>query len=131
MRETITMHPILRALINLSSSKNIMHLQYIIKAGVIEDIAKLLLEDPRRIAQNNLKVFAIQILGNIARYNFVDFSNSELAHTITDTTVLSAFLVKCFRDFKVPRDIQNEVCICLRNLVFHRNASITRYLILI
>jgi hypothetical protein len=61
------MHPILRALINLSSSKNPLHIDYLLQAGLIKKLETLISQGSRHFS-SSLIVFVVQILSNIARY---------------------------------------------------------------
>ncbi|KAL2918655.1 hypothetical protein HK105_201489 [Polyrhizophydium stewartii] len=119
----LTTHPILRALINLSSSKNPIHVQYIIEAGVLNEMYMLLSDAVSipRSCRSSLQVFAMQILGNIA-------SNSMFAHRVTTTAALPSCVIDVLCSHE-HAELRAEACICIRNLVFHRIPEITNTLV--
>ncbi|KAJ3276059.1 Importin alpha subunit (Karyopherin alpha subunit) (Serine-rich RNA polymerase I suppressor protein) [Terramyces sp. JEL0728] len=118
--KSLTTHPILRALINLACSKNPNHLQYIVKAGVIHELEKYLINSSLIGINQTFDLFAVQILGNLAVHK-------THAETVVGHNSLCTWMI---RNFSGNRDLElrNEILITLRNLVFHRDPEIAKSL---
>ncbi|KAH6572385.1 hypothetical protein BASA60_006646 [Batrachochytrium salamandrivorans] len=118
----LTTHPILRALINLSSSKNPVQVQYIVDGGLLFEMSCLLSDDLLpRLCRSSLQVFAMQILGNIA-------SQERYIDNFIKTESLLLRIVQLLGQ-RENSELSVEACICLRNLSFHRNDKMAKALV--
>lgn len=117
----ITMHPILRALINLSSSKNQIHLEYITRANICAQLETIILDAylPKS-CKANLVLFCVQIMGNIA-------SNARFSPLVLESGRICEWLVDSLRDGASDRDLKAEICICLRNSMYHNDSKTIAY----
>ena len=70
------------------------------------------------IPKNSYEIFAIQILGNLA------IQDLSYATHISNFKSLMNYLINQFNDSRNV-DERNEICITLRNLVYHRDTDIT------
>ncbi|KAI8902678.1 armadillo-type protein [Globomyces pollinis-pini] len=118
---SLTTHPILRALINMACSKNSMHLQYIVNANVLPVLEYYLRCDGRLGSRGSYELFAIQILGNLA-------SKEIYAVEISQYESLTKWLVENLEKSK-DQECRNELCITIRNMLYHRNLSVSGILI--
>eukprot|EP00842_Homolaphlyctis_polyrhiza_P005250 jgi/Hompol1/5726/HPOL_004651-RA len=122
INDMLTTHPILRALINLTSSKNANHIQYILDAMLLRTLDYLLTdENLPQSCRASLQVFIVQIVGNIA-------SNRHFAAEVVDDRALIKRILAIL-DFSDHDALKVESCICIRNLLFHRDANITKLLV--
>ncbi|KAI8916046.1 armadillo-type protein [Gorgonomyces haynaldii] len=118
----ITNHPILRALINLSSSSNVSHVKYIVDAHVIPQLEYILMDShlPKNI-RSSLHVFSVQILGNIA-------ANKEFLHLVLESQRLVKCLLISLRRAE-DQPLKVEICMWLRNCLFHQQEEWTTLLL--
>ena len=70
------------------------------------------------IAKNSYEIFAIQILGNMAIQDIV------YARHMSNCKCLMDYLINQFNESRNIEE-RNEICITLRNIVYHRDAEIT------
>lgn len=119
----LTTHPVLRALINLSSSRNTTHLKviivnkYLVNAGLITQLEEYLVKDNE--CRQSFAVFAIQIIGNLGIHE-------EYASMIADRYALCQWLLRSMFRTK-DAEITSEICILIRNMLFHKNSRIAGY----
>ncbi|KAJ8328404.1 hypothetical protein QVD99_000909 [Batrachochytrium dendrobatidis] len=122
LNNMLTSHPILRALINLSSSKNPIHVQNIVDAGLLNEMSSLLSDHllPKS-CRDALQVFAMQVVGNIS-------SQPSYILNICQTELLFMRIVTHLRQ-RDNAELRVEACYCVRNLVFHRDETVTKALV--
>ena len=116
------MHPVLRALINLSSSKNMAHLDYLLDADLINVLTSVLLDMVLSSSSRaSLHVMALQVLGNVC-------SNRQKISAVAQNARLMTWLIDSLKARHGDSNIQTEVAITLRNMLFHKLEPITRFL---
>ncbi|KAI8927221.1 armadillo-type protein [Entophlyctis helioformis] len=118
----LTTHPILRALINLASSRNRIHHEWIVEAGLF-DQTELMLQ-PHYLPEScrsSLQVFVLQILGNLATSVSYARQIAERHRTVERMVALS--------DLGDVKELSDEASICIRNLAYHRDLAISPMLV--
>jgi hypothetical protein len=118
----ITTHPILRAMINLSSSQNAIHLEYILNAGLLQELFYILTTHKIPVScRISLDIFTVQILSNLA-------AHSAYAYLIAETQ-LSQFVCQLLETNPDELELLKEVGIFIRNSVSHKEPFIIKKLI--
>ena len=114
---TICTHPILRAISNLVSSKNNIHLDYMIQTGVLPKLALMLNSTylPASI-RSSLQIFVLEIVANLA-------INPKHVYSVCE----DVFVREVFRILREEiMSLRVEACHFFRNAASHKDPRIAK-----
>ena len=82
-------------------------------AGLLGQLQEFLVE---RDSRHSFEIFAVQIIGNLC-------SHSEYALRVVEHAHISQWLVAYLNAAEL-KELRSEICISLRNMLFHQNATV-------
>jgi hypothetical protein len=94
-------------------------IQYIVNAGVINELQELLIGNQNASSKQSLDVFGVQILGNL-------FIHERYAQLIPSYYSLCQWLVKTLSITR-ENELKTEVAITIRNILYQKIPIVSGY----